>query len=138
MTLGNERFSVPEILFSPGDIGSKQPGIADVVMQSLSVLPPLVQATMLSNVLVVGGNAKIAGFTERIEAELRTRVKTEWMVRVRKMPDPVTSTWLGGARLATGFPEVVREYGVTREEYLEHGSAWVARRFVGGGSGQGP
>lgn len=138
MTLGNERFSIPEILFSPGDIGSKQPGIADIVMQSLSVLPPLVQATMLSNVLVVGGNAKISGFVDRIQAELRTRVKTEWMVRVRKMQDPITSTWLGGARLASRFPGIVREYGVTREEYLEHGSAWTARRFVSGGSGKGP
>ncbi|KAJ4538612.1 Actin- protein 6 [Exophiala dermatitidis] len=138
MTLANERFTVPEILFSPGDIGSKQPGIPDIVMQSLSVLPPLVQATMLSNVLVVGGNAKIPGFVERIQAELRMRVKTEWMVRVRKMNDPITSTWLGGARLASRFPATVREYGVTREEYLEHGSAWTARRFMTGGAGKGP
>jgi actin-related protein 6 len=138
MTLGNERFSVPEILFSPGDIGSKQPGLPDIVMQSLCVLPPLVQATMLSNVLVVGGNANIAGLVERLEAELRMRVKTDWAVRVRKMPDPLTSTWLGGARLASIWPEVVREYGVTKEEYHEHGSAWVARRFASGGSGKGP
>ncbi|KIY02545.1 uncharacterized protein Z520_01010 [Fonsecaea multimorphosa CBS 102226] len=138
MTLGNERFSIPEIIFSPGDIGSKQPGLPDIVMQSLSVLPPLLQATMLSNVLLVGGNAQIPGFVERVEAELRMRVKSDWMVRVRKMADPVTSTWLGGARLASGFPRTVREYGVTREEYLEHGSAWVARRFVSGGSGKGP
>ncbi|EXJ59666.1 hypothetical protein A1O7_03812 [Cladophialophora yegresii CBS 114405] len=138
MTLGNERFSVPEILFSPSDIGSKQPGLPDIVMQSLSVLPPLVQATMLSNVLVVGGTAKIPGLVERLQAELRMRVKTEWAVRVRKMPDPTTSTWLGGARLASHWPEVVREYGVTKEEYYEHGSAWVARRFVSGGSGKGP
>ena len=138
MTLSNERFSVPEILFSPGDVGSKQPGLPDIIMQSLAVLPPLVQATMLSNVLVVGGNANILGLVERLEAELRMRVKTEWGVRVRKMEDPDTSTWLGGARLASMWPEVVREYGVTRGEYWEHGSAWVARRFVGGGSGKGP
>ncbi|EXJ85114.1 hypothetical protein A1O3_05789 [Capronia epimyces CBS 606.96] len=138
MTLGNERFSVPEILFSPSDIGSKQPGLADIVMQSLAVLPPLVQATMLSNVLVVGGNAQIPGLVERIEAELRTRVKTEWAVRVRKMQDPITSTWLGGARLASRYPGTVREFGVSREEYLEHGSAWTARRFVSGGAGKGP
>jgi actin-related protein 6 len=138
MTLGNERFSVPEILFSPSDIGSKQPGLPDIVMQSLSVLPPLVQATMLSNVLVVGGSAKMPGLVERLEAELRSRVKTEWAVRVRKTADPEKSTWLGGARLASAWPEVVREYGVTKAEYEEHGSAWVSRRFVGGGGGKGP
>ena len=138
MTLGNERFSVPEILFSPSDIGSKQPGLPDMIMQSLSVLPPLIQATMLSNVLVVGGSANIPGLVERLEAELRTRVKTEWAVRVRKMMDPATSGWLGGARLAGYWPEVVRQYGVTKAEYEEHGSAWVARRFARGGGGKGP
>jgi actin-related protein 6 len=138
MTLANERFTIPEILFSPGDVGSKQPGLPDIIMQSLSMLPPLVQATMLSNVLVVGGTAKLPGLVERLEAELRTRVKAEWQVRVRKMADSETSTWLGGARMASEWPEVVRQYGVTREEYFEHGSAWVARRFAQGGSGKGP
>ncbi|RVX74975.1 hypothetical protein B0A52_01252 [Exophiala mesophila] len=138
MTLGNERFSVPEILLSPSDVGSKQPGVADIIMQSMSVLPPLMQATMLSNVLVVGGCAKIPGFNSRLETELRSRFKTEWQVRVRSQTDPIKSTWLGGARMASKFPEVVREYGVTREEYLEHGSGWTARRFLNGGSGKGP
>ena len=130
-TLGTERFTVPEILFSPSDIGSTQPGLADCIIQSLSVLPPLVQATMLANTLVVGGNARISGFVERLQSELRCRVKAEWIVRVRKMDDPVTSTWLGGARMARGNRSVVREFAVTREEYLEHGSAWAARKFAG-------
>ena len=132
MTVGNERFTLPEILFSPSDIGSKQPGLADCVMQSLAVLPPLVQATMLSNILVVGGNANMSGFVERVQDELRTRVKTEWAVRARKMNDPTKSSWLGGARMASRHREIVRQYGVTREEYLEHGSAWIARRFLSG------
>ncbi len=132
MTLGNERFTTPEILFSPSDVGSKQPGLADCVMQSLAVLPLLIQATMLSNVLVVGGNANLPGLVERIQNELRMRVKTEWAVRVRKMNDPPKSSWLGGARMASRYRDVVREYGVTRDEYLEHGSAWVARKFLFG------
>lgn len=130
-TLGAERFAVPEILFSPSDIGSTQPGLADCIMQSLAVLPPLVQATMLANTLVVGGNAKIPGLVERLQSELRARVKAEWVVRVRKMDDPVTSTWLGGARLASRNRSVVREYAVTRAEYEEHGQAWTARKFAG-------
>jgi actin-related protein 6 len=134
MVLGNERFTIPEVIFNPSDLGSKQPGLADMTMQALSVLPHLVQATMLSNILVVGGNAKIPGFVERLESELRTRVKTEWPVRVRKTADPVKSSWLGGSRLASRQKEVVRHFGVTREEYLEHGSGWMARRF---GSGAG-
>lgn len=129
MTLGNERFTVPEILFNPGDIGSKQPGIADCVVQSLSKLPPLVQATMVANIILVGGNAKISGFVERLQSELRGKIKIEWPVRVRAMQEPALSTWLGGARMASKHREVLQKYGVTREQYNEHGSAWVARHF---------
>lgn len=133
MTLGNERFTIPEILFSPSDIGSKQPGLPDMIMQSLATLPPLIQATMLSNVLFIGGNARLAGFRNRLESELRMLTKSDWAVRVRQMPDPVTSSWLGGARLASRHQNIVREYGVTRAEYLEHGSGWMARKFLSGG-----
>jgi actin-related protein 6 len=132
MTLSSERFTVPEILFAPSDTGSTQPGIAQCVMQSLSVLPPALQACMLSNVLVVGGNAKMRGFVQRVQREIRMLAPVEYVVRVRAMEDPVTSAWLGGARMA-GNREVVRRVGVSREEYFEHGSAWVGRRFMTGG-----
>jgi actin-related protein 6 len=133
MTLSSERFTVPEILFSPSDTGSTQPGLAACVMQSLSVLPRALQASLLSNILVVGGNAKMPGLVQRVQREVRMLAPSEFVVRVRKMEDPVTSTWLGGARMA-GNREVVRRVGVSRQEYFEHGSAWVGRRFGSGGS----
>ena len=132
MTLGTERFSIPEILFSPSDIASPQPGLAQCVMQSLSVLPPALQACMLSNILLVGGTARLPGLVERLQSEVRSLAPVEFVVRVRKMEDPVTSTWLGGARLARN-QEDVRRLGVTRQEYFEHGSLWVGRRFGGTG-----
>lgn len=134
MTLRSERFTVPEILFSPSDTGSTQPGIAQCVMQSLAVLPPALQASMLSNILVVGGNAKIRGFVLRVQKEIRMLAPVEFVVRVRAMKDPVTSTWLGGARMA-GNREAVRRVGVSKEEYFEHGSTWVGRRFTTGDAG---
>lgn len=66
MTLGNERFIVPELLFNPGDVGMKQPGLPETVLQSLSGLPPGLWPAMLANILVVGGNAKIEGFMPRL------------------------------------------------------------------------
>lgn len=66
MTLANERFSVPELLFNPGDVGMKQAGIPETVLQSLSSLPPGLWPAMLANILVVGGNANIDGFIPRL------------------------------------------------------------------------
>lgn len=66
LVLGNERFTVPEILFNPQDIGMQQPGIPEIIMQSLSVLPTGLHPAFLANVLVVGGNSLIPGFMERL------------------------------------------------------------------------
>jgi actin-related protein 6 len=65
-TLGNERFQVPEILFKPGDIDMTEPGIPDLIMQSISSLPEGLQPLMFGNIIVVGGNAKVPGFLDRL------------------------------------------------------------------------
>ncbi|KAI9700790.1 MAG: Actin- protein 6 [Candelina mexicana] len=130
MTLGNERFTVPELLFSPGDIGMKQPGLPEVVIQSISVLPSGLWPAMLANIVVVGGNAKIDGFIERLDRELRALAPTECILRVAGAADPIKSTWLGGANLA-GDRSILKELLVTRQEYQEHGSAWLAKAFAG-------
>lgn len=131
MTVGNERFMIPEIMFNPADVGSSQPGLVEAVIQSLAKLPPLLQATMCANILVTGGNASIPGFVLRLQNELRARIKSEWPVRVRKLEDPITSTWLGGARLVCKHREVLNKYAVTKEQYAEFGSGWVSRHFSG-------
>jgi actin-related protein 6 len=70
-TLGNERFQVPEILFNPGDIGMSEGGLAHVIMQSITSLPKGLQAIMFENILVVGGNANIPGFMEKLYGTFR-------------------------------------------------------------------
>ncbi|KAJ5108809.1 Actin-like protein arp6 [Penicillium angulare] len=130
LVLGNERFAIPELLFNPGDIGMTSAGIPDMIMQSLSVLPPALHAAFLANVLVVGGNALIPGFMERLETELRPIASADCVVRVRRAQDPICSTWLGGSRLASNREELGK-VAITRQEYQEYGSGWAGRRFAG-------
>jgi actin-related protein 6 len=66
LPVGNERFAVPELLFTPSDIGLQEAGLPEAIMQSMSVLPRALQAGMLANVVVVGGNSLISGFMERL------------------------------------------------------------------------
>ncbi|KAL3475313.1 actin family [Aspergillus californicus] len=130
LVLGNERFAVPEVLFTPSDIGMKSAGIPDMILQSLSVLPPGLHPAFLANVLVVGGNSLLPGFIERLETELRQIASAECVVRVRRPKDPIRFAWLGASRLATNEEES-RKRAITRQEYLEHGSTWSSRKFSG-------
>lgn len=71
LVLGNERFTVPETLFNPTDIGLQSPGIPEMVMQSLSVLPAGLHPAFLANILVVGGSSLMSGFMERLYVAVR-------------------------------------------------------------------
>lgn len=130
LTLRNERFIVPEIVFHPSDVGLRQPGLADVVMQSLSVLPIGLWPGLLANVVVVGGNALLGNFVQRLQAEMLQRVPDDCVVRVAHPADPIGATWQGAAAFAT-TPHVER-LAMTKQEYEEFGAAWVARKFAAG------
>lgn len=130
ITIANERFTVPELLFTPSDIGMQQEGIPGTILQSLHSLPKGLWQPFLANILVVGASSKFPGFMERLEAELRTRLSDEYLVRISRAEDPLKNVWLGGARLAQN-ENVLKELVVTREEYLEHGDVWTRRKFAG-------
>ncbi|TVY89367.1 Actin-related protein [Lachnellula willkommii] len=130
LTLRNERFSVPELLFNPPDIGIRQSGIAQMVMESLSQVPFGLWPGFLANIIVVGGNANIEGFISRLELEIRALAPAECIVRVGKPADPIVSTWKGGAALAKDV-DVLSKLSVTKMEYEEYGAGWVARKFGG-------
>lgn len=128
-----ERFVVPELLFAPADVGLPQAGLPEAIVQVLRALPAGLWPGLLANVVVGGGTAAMPGLVERLQAELRALTPTQCLVRVRRAGDAVRGTWLGGARMAARAPLRLREACVTREEYLEHGAAWTARRFAAGG-----
>ncbi|KAI5197369.1 actin-related protein-like protein 6 [Aureobasidium subglaciale] len=127
--LGNERFVVPEMLFTPSDIAMPQAGIAETLMQSLAVLPELLWQPMLANILLVGGNTLIPGFVERVENGVRMLAPEDMVVRVRRAKDPITSTWQGACRLASD-EDLLKNVLITRQEYQEHGPNWVTRQFA--------
>ncbi|KAI5307162.1 hypothetical protein KEM56_003744 [Ascosphaera pollenicola] len=131
LLLGNERFTVPESLFTPTDIGIKAPGIPELIMQSLSVLPAALHPAFLGNVLVVGGTSLMPGFLERLKLELRKLAPSECVIRVRQPVDPIRSAWVGANRLATNR-QAMEELAITRQQYHEYGPAWAARRFQRG------
>lgn len=131
LTLRNERFAVPELIFSPSDMGMHQPGLADLLTESLHALPIGLWPGLLANIMVVGGNALFDGFIQRLQKEVVQRFPDECVVRVARPADPVTSSWHGAAHLAN-HADLGRVI-VSREEYFENGAGWVGGRFARGG-----
>jgi actin-related protein 6 len=130
LTLRNERFAVPELIFRPSDVGMRQPGLADAIQQSLHELPVGLWPGLLANIVVVGGTSLFDGFIQRLQRELVQLVPDDCIVRVARPADPITNTWYGAANMANHAN--IEKVVVTKQEYEEHGSAWIARRFATG------
>lgn len=130
LTLRNERFAIPEIIFNPTDVGMRQPGLGELIEESLHALPIGLWPGLLANIIVVGGNSLMDGFIQRLQKEVIQRFPDDCVVRVARPPDPITSTWHGAAHLANHAH--IEKLVVTKKEYDEHGSGWVAQKFATG------
>ncbi|KAJ7219661.1 actin-related protein Arp6 [Mycena haematopus] len=127
LTMGNERFSVPEIIFHPDDIGLEQSGLPQTIATSISLLPDDLQGMFWANIGLIGGNTKIPGFRRRLLSELQSLAPVGSEVVLYQSTDPVLDTYHSAIACASDptFSELV----VTRTEYLESGSIAVRRKF---------
>lgn len=82
--MNNERFSIPETVFRPDDIGVYIPfqicgivlrefsagldqcGLASTIAASISAIPEEVQGMFWANIGLVGGTTKFPGFRQRL------------------------------------------------------------------------
>lgn len=82
LTLKNERFIVPELLFTPNDIGINQKGICETIVDSLSTVPSYIQPLLLDNIVLCGGNTLFPNFKSRIEKDLRSLVNEDYNINI--------------------------------------------------------
>ena len=127
MTMGNERFMVPEALFHPSDVGLNQAGVAEATAQAVSATAPELRGLMFANVVLAGGCANLPGFRERFVSELRPLVPAEEALVVHSEPEPELAAWRGGSAIAAEEGALERN-AATREEYLADPAAF-ARRY---------
>jgi len=127
--MNSERFTVPELLFQPTDIGLSQSGISRTIADSISTLPPDVQGLFWANIGLVGGNVKFPRFRQRLADELRSLAPIDYQVHIYESSDPIIEAWMAGAAYAR--QPTFLHHVVTRAEYQESGSNACRRKFPG-------
>ncbi|XP_043593841.1 actin-related protein 6 isoform X2 [Bombus pyrosoma] len=127
LRLSNERFAIPEILFFPSDVGIRQMGIPEAIMDCLKACDEETWPHLLSNIILTGGNAKFPGFQERIYKEVRSLAPAEYTINVHLPENPITYAWHGGKTLSKD--PIFSSLLVTREDYEEEGQNLCFERF---------
>jgi actin-related protein 6 len=127
LQMNNERMTIPETLFSPGDIGIPQMGISECVIDAVNKCPEELRGLMLQNIVIVGGNAALPGFADRLAADVRSGVDADTLVKVWTSQRPTLTAWHGGSALGVSLD--LANAVVTRAEWQEHGENICLRRF---------
>lgn len=132
----NERFTIPELLFCPDDIGLEQSGLAATVAASISLLPHDLRGMFWANIGLIGGSTNFPGFYERLSSELLSLTPVEHDLQIYRSEDAISEAYRSAIAFANdpAFPNHV----VTREEYLEVGSNASRKKFPGWQSSSAP
>ncbi|CAD5125079.1 DgyrCDS13320 [Dimorphilus gyrociliatus] len=68
--MNNERFSIPELLFNPTDVGFTEMGIGEALVDVCNRFPSEIACNLYANILLTGATCKFPGFAKRLLREI--------------------------------------------------------------------
>merc|ERR1712124_175487 len=101
ITVGNERFRCPEVLFQPSFIGKEASGIHDTTFQSIMKCDVDIRKDLYANVVLSGGTTMFGGIGERMTKELTALAPSTMKIKVVAPPERKYSVWIGGSILSS-------------------------------------
>jgi len=126
ITVGNERFRCPEVLFKPNHVGIEQAGIHQLTYNSIMKCDVDIRKDLYANTVMSGGTTMFDGIAERVKIELDALSPQTMNVKIVAPPERKYSVWIGGSILAS--LSTFEEMWVTKEEYDESGPSIVHRK----------
>jgi actin-related protein len=126
ISLGNERFRCPEVLFQPSLIGKEASGIHDTTFQSIMKCDVDIRRDLYANVVLSGGTTMFQGTGERMTKELTALAPSTMKIKVVAPPERKYSVWIGGSILSS--LSTFQQMWITKQEYDESGPTIVHRK----------
>jgi len=126
ITIGNERFRCPEVLFQPNVIGMESAGVHRLTFDSIMKCDVDIRRDLYKNIVMSGGTTMFEGIPERLEKEMKALAPQGMDIKVIAPPERKYSVWIGGSILAS--LSTFEEMWVTKEEYDESGPTIVHRK----------
>jgi len=126
ITIGNERFRCPEVLFQPNFIGMEAAGIHETTFNSIGKCDIDIRKDLYGNVVMSGGTTMFEGIAERVTKELTNLAPNSMKIKVVAPPERKYSVWIGGSILAS--LSTFQQMWISKDEYEESGPGIVHRK----------
>jgi len=126
ITIGNERFRTPEVLFQPQFLGNESSGIHRLTFDSIMKCDVDIRKDLYANTVMSGGTTMFKQIDQRLKDELDKLSPQTMTVKIVAPPERKYSVWIGGSILAS--LSTFEEMWVSKEEYDESGPGIVHRK----------
>jgi actin-related protein 2 len=135
--VGSERFEAPECLFQPHLVDVEQPGVAELLFNTIQSAAVDTRSELYKHIVLSGGSSMYPGLPSRLEKELKqlylTRVLNgdgnrlkAFKCRIEDPPRRKHMVFLGGAVLA----DIMKNrdsFWISRQEWYDQGPACLER-----------
>lgn len=103
ITLTEERFRAPEILYKPHLISTERTPLSQAVLDVILDCEIGLQPQLYKNIIISGGTSLISNFSERLKKDVTGLAPEERKVsiNVKELPKREYGVWVGGATLAS-------------------------------------
>jgi actin beta/gamma 1 len=126
ITVGNERFRTPEVLFQPSLIGKEASGIHDTMFQTIMKCDVDIRKDLYANIVLSGGTTMFTGIAERLTKEITALAPPTMKIKVVAPPERKYSVWSGGSILSS--LSTFQSMWISKEEFDDAGPAIVHRK----------
>ncbi|XP_005103138.1 actin-5 [Aplysia californica] len=126
VTIGNERFRCPEVLFQPSYTGRESAGVHELLYNSVMSCDIDIRRELLHSTILSGGTTMYPGLADRMQKELEDLVPPSNKVKVIAPPERKYSVWIGGSIMAS--LSTFQQMWISRQEYDECGPSIVHRK----------
>jgi len=126
ITIGNERFRCPEVLFQPNMIGKEEEGVHKLTFQSIMKCDVDIRKDLYANTVMSGGTTMFNQLSDRLQKEMTNLAPASMTIKIVAPPERKYSVWIGGSILAS--LSTFEDMWVTKDEYDESGPSIVHRK----------
>lgn len=123
---GVERFLCPEILFRPSLIGREEPGLAEMIINTINASPIDTRRDLCGNINIIGGSTLFSNFGDRIQSDVAKLSPQNRKVRPFCAPERKWMQWIG-ASILSSLSTFSEDNWVSQAMYREYGSSAVHR-----------
>jgi len=126
ITIGNERFRCPEVLFQPSFIGKEASGAHDTMFQTIMKCDVDIRKDLYANIVLSGGTTMFNGISDRLSKEITALAPSTMKIKIVAPPERKYSVWIGGSILAS--LSTFQQMWISKQEYDESGPSIVHRK----------